>query len=76
MASLAELNVKQCKMVHDQCRSTDKYPTAGQNLAGAAKKSRFHTPQEMIENGIVAQWYANEIKKASESDMNKCCDNA
>nr|B9URJ1.1 RecName: Full=Antigen 5 like allergen Cul n 1; Short=Ag5 like allergen Cul n 1; AltName: Full=Allergen Culn1; AltName: Full=Antigen 5 family protein; AltName: Full=Cul n 12; Flags: Precursor [Culicoides nubeculosus]ACM40888.1 antigen 5-related salivary protein [Culicoides nubeculosus] len=33
LAYLAELNVKQCKMEHDQCRNTDKFKYAGQNLA-------------------------------------------
>ncbi|XP_037932306.1 uncharacterized protein LOC119667094 [Teleopsis dalmanni] len=33
LAMLAELNVKQCAMKHDQCRNTDKFKLAGQNLA-------------------------------------------
>ncbi|XP_034118547.1 antigen 5 like allergen Cul n 1 [Drosophila sulfurigaster albostrigata] len=32
LASLAELNVKQCKMEHDECHSTKEYPNSGQNL--------------------------------------------
>lgn len=32
LASLAELNVKQCKMEHDECHNTDKYRSSGQNL--------------------------------------------
>ncbi|KAH8387088.1 hypothetical protein KR093_004606, partial [Drosophila rubida] len=32
LASLAELNVKQCQMKHDDCHSTSEYPNSGQNL--------------------------------------------
>lgn len=32
LAQLAELNVRQCEMKHDECRSTNDYRYAGQNL--------------------------------------------
>ncbi|XP_073835065.1 antigen 5 like allergen Cul n 1-like [Musca autumnalis] len=32
LASLAELNVRQCKMQHDKCRNTNKFLYSGQNL--------------------------------------------
>lgn len=33
LAELAELNVKSCQFKHDECRNTDLYRQAGQNLA-------------------------------------------
>uniref|UniRef100_A0A1Q3FSA1 Venom allergen-1 n=2 Tax=Culex tarsalis TaxID=7177 RepID=A0A1Q3FSA1_CULTA len=33
LAKLAELNVKSCKFKHDECRNTEEYRQAGQNLA-------------------------------------------
>lgn len=33
LAKLAELNVRQCAMVHDECRNTDAFKYSGQNLA-------------------------------------------
>ncbi|XP_058445546.1 antigen 5 like allergen Cul n 1-like isoform X2 [Malaya genurostris] len=33
LATLAELNVKSCQFKHDECRNTDLYRQAGQNLA-------------------------------------------
>lgn len=62
-------------MSHDQCRSTDAFPYAGQNLASAAKTNVFHEPKEMIDSGVNAQWYENELKKATPSDVDKCCVN-
>ncbi|KAH8276107.1 hypothetical protein KR044_002175, partial [Drosophila immigrans] len=32
LARLAEYNVKQCKMEHDECHNTKVYPNSGQNL--------------------------------------------
>lgn len=33
LASVAALNVRQCKMAHDKCRNTDNFKYSGQNLA-------------------------------------------
>ncbi|TMW42630.1 hypothetical protein DOY81_012291, partial [Sarcophaga bullata] len=33
LAMLAELNVKQCQIAHDQCHNTDAFKYSGQNLA-------------------------------------------
>lgn len=33
MAALAELNVKSCQFKHDECRNTEFFRQAGQNLA-------------------------------------------
>ncbi|XP_061390202.1 antigen 5 like allergen Cul n 1-like, partial [Musca vetustissima] len=39
LARLAELNVRQCAMIHDECRNTDAFRYAGQNL-GEIRSSR------------------------------------
>ena len=32
LAQIASLNVRQCRMAHDQCRNTDTFKYSGQNL--------------------------------------------
>lgn len=45
-----------CKMEHDECRRTEKYKTAGQNLALAGSKPNFRPIKEAIK-GAVKGWY-------------------
>jgi hypothetical protein len=71
LAELAALNVKQCKMSHDACRSTSDYKYAGQNLAYRANSGAFENLNNTIEK-VVQGWY-DEVKDASQSDINKCC---
>ncbi|XP_075156022.1 venom allergen-1-like [Haematobia irritans] len=59
LASLAALNVHQCKMLHDKCRNTDSFKYAGQNLAW---RSYSGTPNyvELAKIGM-DMWY-DEVK--------------
>lgn len=69
LASLAELNTKQCNMKHDRCRNTDKFPTSGQNLAWSSN-SEAQTPTDVrnaIINGI-SRWFM-EYKYTEVSDI-------
>jgi hypothetical protein len=71
---LATLNVKQCKMKHDLCRSTKDYKYAGQNLAYRANSGEFETLNLLIEK-VIKGWY-DEVENAAPSDIEKCCDSA
>ena len=69
LASLAELNTKQCNMKHDRCRNTDTYQTSGQNLAWQATSDPI-TPAEIrigVINGI-SKWF-NEYKYTEDTDV-------
>lgn len=71
MAELAALNVKQCKMKHDSCRSTSEFKHAGQNLAYRANSGAFEHVEPLIEN-VVKGWF-KEVSHAALPDMEKCC---
>ncbi|KAG5669801.1 hypothetical protein PVAND_000094 [Polypedilum vanderplanki] len=70
LAYLAALNVRQCKMQHDRCRSTQKYKYAGQNLYWSGSSNYGDIINDLI--GAVNAWY-NEVKDVSQSDIDKCC---
>lgn len=71
MAELAALNVKQCKMQHDQCRNTLQFRTSGQNLGFRASTGPFEGISSLI-NNVVWAWY-NEIEDTKPSDVENCC---
>ena len=71
LASLAELNVKQCEMKHDRCRSTADFRFAGQNLGMSGASNAFQPVQDVITN-TVNDWYG-EVSGASQVDINTCC---
>lgn len=63
LAKLAEYNVKQCKMNHDQCRNTNKFAYAGQN--GAKNEwSGQNRPVAVVAREQIQNWF-NENKKCS-----------
>jgi len=55
LSKLAELNVRQCKMKYDQCRSTRTFPYAGQNLAVATMDSE---DVETTIRQVVEAWFS------------------
>ncbi|XP_061392228.1 antigen 5 like allergen Cul n 1-like [Musca vetustissima] len=62
LAKLAELNVKQCRMNHDDCHNTLSFPVSGQNLAWM---TYFDTPNiQRFIDGSIQMWY-NELKDSS-----------
>lgn len=71
LAYLATLNVKQCEMRHDDCRGTDKFKFAGQNLCIRKKSQEFENLDDAI-NNCINTWYG-ENESSSMSDINKCC---
>ncbi|XP_037932307.1 antigen 5 like allergen Cul n 1-like [Teleopsis dalmanni] len=68
LAKLAELNVKQCVMNHDECRNTDKFKFAGQNLAYSGWSGTTKTVQSVAVSHVQL-WY-NEYKDCSMSYIN------
>lgn len=74
LAQLAALNVKQCKMKHDQCRSTFKFRDAGQNLYNRKTTGDLETAAIVIPKAVQS-WYA-ESSFATQSDIDKCCNSA
>lgn len=60
LAKLAELNVKQCTMNHDQCRSTLKFKDAGQNIFYTSWSQKRTQKKPLIKEGIQAWWTEHE----------------
>lgn len=71
LASLAELNVKQCQMKHDDCISTVDFKYAGQNLGMRGASDDFLSVQDVI-TATVNAWYG-EVFDANQVDINTCC---
>lgn len=71
LAQLASLNVKRCKMTHDECRSTKDFKYAGQNLAYRANSGAFEPMSSLIEKNVKG-WY-DEVEFAAQSDIDECC---
>lgn len=71
---MAALNVKQCKMKHDECRSTFKFKDAGQNLYNRKTTVSLETATTVIPKAIQS-WYA-ESTFAAQPDIDKCCGSA
>ncbi|XP_032308876.1 antigen 5 like allergen Cul n 1 [Drosophila ananassae] len=71
LATLAALNVKQCKMNHDACHNTKKFKASGQNLAiyGYSGPQSGKTVRELIIASINMWW--NEKKDANMAVINK-----
>lgn len=61
----------QCKMKHDECRSTKNFKYAGQNLAYRANSGAFEETENSLEKSIQG-WY-DEVNDAAQSDIDKCC---
>ncbi len=72
LAYLCTINVRQCKMNHDECRNTLQFDFAGQNLALRSRTGRYEPVDSFLKNAIL-QWYG-EIKDAGQADIDKCCD--
>lgn len=71
LAKLAELNVKQCKIMHDHCRNTDQLKFVGQNLGFRAASGHFEDTHSVLTKTIHS-WYA-EIQDAHQRDIDHCC---
>lgn len=70
LASVAEMNSKQCEMKHDRCRNTDKYQTSGQNLAWSSNSEPL-SPEEIrfaIINGITKWFIEYQFTEGSDID--------
>jgi Cysteine-rich secretory protein family len=64
LAKLAELNVKQCEMKYDECRSTKEFPYAGQNLAVSSE----YEDEETTARQVVEAWFSQH----ENADMSEC----
>ncbi|CAO1398850.1 unnamed protein product [Diamesa serratosioi] len=71
LAYLATLNVLQCKMKHDNCRNTNQYKYAGQNLAWRGQSWAFEDVSSVMINSMLV-WY-NEYELTDQSVINQCC---
>lgn len=68
LAFLATLNVKKCKMQHDNCTNTVDYHYVGQNLATMSTTGSF-TVEKVIDNSI--KMWLNENKNLLAPDISK-----
>lgn len=69
LAYLAELNTKQCKMSHDQCRKTAKFEYPGQNLGEMGTSGPHYDPVEVVKS-VLNDWY-DEHRYARQSDIDE-----
>lgn len=58
-------------MKHDECRSSTKYPRAGQNLFWTATTGSYKDVNFAL-TGAIKSWF-DEYKDASQSDIDNCC---
>lgn len=70
LAYLAGLNTRNCCFGHDECRNTEKYKSAGQNLASISKWRRFPVTTDVIRESIDDLWF-KEYKYANMSYINQ-----
>uniref|UniRef100_U5EX32 Putative antigen 5-related salivary protein n=1 Tax=Corethrella appendiculata TaxID=1370023 RepID=U5EX32_9DIPT len=68
LAYLAELNVQQCHMKHEDCRATKRFPKAGQNLGVSGYPHQFEGKNNMYIKKLVRAWF-DEYKDAEMSDL-------
>ncbi|XP_075157407.1 antigen 5 like allergen Cul n 1-like [Haematobia irritans] len=61
LASLADLNVRQCRMNHDRCHNTDTFKYSGQNLF-LSSYSESDTDEQMMTKAVES-WF-NEVKNS------------
>ncbi|CAG9807638.1 unnamed protein product [Chironomus riparius] len=71
LAWLAELNVMQCVMEHDQCRSTSQFPFAGQNIYMHGTTGDWNPIAQQL-NGAAKLWF-EEYRLSNSSDISNCC---
>lgn len=57
LEQLAEMHVQNCNMKHDQCRSTDEFNYAGQNLGGFSSTYKVTDLEGIIKNIIINNWF-------------------
>lgn len=71
LSFLASLNVMQCKMAHDDCRSTTASKYAGQNLAITGNSADFATVTSALKKAVDG-WF-NEVTEANQAAIDTCC---
>ncbi|XP_061388378.1 antigen 5 like allergen Cul n 1-like [Musca vetustissima] len=67
LARLAGYNARRCQMFHDQCRNTETFKYAGQNLAWTTYQGR-PSPEGLFEDTF-DMWY-DEVKNVKMSHIN------
>ncbi|KAM7347152.1 venom allergen-1-like [Cochliomyia hominivorax] len=68
LAKLAEYNVKQCQIKHDQCRNTKEFRNSGQNIAMTTWRGKIMGVSQIVNNHI-QNWF-NEYKYCPRSTIN------
>ncbi|KAL1380627.1 hypothetical protein pipiens_014055 [Culex pipiens pipiens] len=68
LAALAEHNVKQCEMEHDQCRRTVKFKAAGQNIAYDSWSEKRPDKKKIIREAVFAWWNEHQDFQHHEVD--------
>ena len=69
MADLAETNARSCHYGHDDCRNTNGYPFAGQNIAKMTSSPNYQPLLTTITQ-LFDGWF-NEYKSADMTLINK-----
>lgn len=61
LEQLASMHVQNCNMKHDQCRSTDEYNYAGQNLGMFRSTYKEFDFKGVIKNRIIKNWFKEYV---------------
>ncbi|XP_055633839.1 uncharacterized protein LOC129774168 [Toxorhynchites rutilus septentrionalis] len=69
LENLAGANAMSCNFGHDQCRNTDAFNAAGQNIAIKSYYGKTYTDEEII-TGFIDAWY-NEFANANQAIIDK-----
>lgn len=73
LGRVAEFHAKRCQMQHDQCRSTSKFHSPGQNLAYIGTSQRNSSPAKILRQ-LIKMWF-DEYRMASPSIINRLSPN-
>jgi len=71
LAKLAEYNAKTCTYRHDQCRNTETYKYAGQNIAIALSTPNYFKNINAVVDYLFDMWF-DEYKDCDMTYINKC----
>ncbi|XP_055692640.1 antigen 5 like allergen Cul n 1-like [Lutzomyia longipalpis] len=74
LAYLAQQHVKHCSFMHDECRATEEFPTAGQNLAFTAEPTANVSYPSILDSLVDLWWKEHEKTKVTIVDELRATD--
>ncbi|XP_053671199.1 antigen 5 like allergen Cul n 1-like [Anopheles nili] len=62
LASLAEYNARTCQYLHDECRSTERYRNAGQNIGRKSRTGNVTIDLERAITDLTNKWWQEYVE--------------